>query len=71
MFPIGALLHRESRRGERLTLDPWRRWRFSVGTDVIAPVLGIPIEADSKSKVPLIRVAPVCPRCLFWLTVTW
>jgi hypothetical protein len=34
-----------------------------VGTDALAPVPGVRIEADSKSKVPIIRVAPKCPGC--------
>ena len=54
------------RSGERLTFDPWRRWRFSVGTGVIAPVLGIPIEADSKSKVRLSE-SPLCALAVFLL----
>ena len=33
-----------------------------VGNDVVAPVPGVRIEADSKSKLPVIRVAP-CPGC--------
>jgi hypothetical protein len=37
--------------------------RSLVGADVVAPVPGVRIEADSKSRVPLIRVAPHCTGC--------
>ena len=43
--------------------DPATPQTMLVGTDVVAPVPGVRIEADSKSKVPLIRVAPHCPDC--------
>ena len=43
--------------------DPATDQRVLLGTDVVAPVPGVRIEADSKSKVPLIRVATQCPSC--------
>jgi len=36
-----------------------------VGNDADAPIVGVRIEADSKSKEPLIRVAPECPNCYY------
>ena len=33
-----------------------------IDNDVVAPYRGVRIEADSKSKLPVIRVAP-CPGC--------
>ena len=36
--------------------------RMLAGTDVVA-LPGVRIEADTKSKVPLIRVAPHCTEC--------
>ena len=43
--------------------DPATDQRVLLGTDFVAPVPGVRIEADSKSKVPLIRVAPQCSYC--------
>jgi hypothetical protein len=37
-----------------------------VATDVAAPIADIRIEASSKSKEPLIRVAPSCPTCRYF-----
>ena len=36
-----------------------------VGNDAAAPIVGVRIEADSKSTEPLIRVAPLCSRCYY------
>ena len=33
------------------------------GSDVVAPLPGARIEAKSKLKIPLIRVAPHCTGC--------
>jgi hypothetical protein len=43
--------------------DPATGQTVLLGTDVVAPVPGVRIEADTKSKEPLIRVAPHCPNC--------
>jgi hypothetical protein len=43
--------------------NPATDQRVLLGTDVAAPVPGVRIEAESKSKEPLIRVAPTCPGC--------
>src|SRR5215472_12755456 len=34
-----------------------------VGSDVVAPMPSVRVETGSKSKVPLIRVAPTCSSC--------
>jgi hypothetical protein len=48
--------------------NPARDKTMLVGTDVVDPVMaGVRSEADSKSKLPLIRVAPGCPSgCHFY-----
>jgi hypothetical protein len=43
--------------------DPATGQRVLLGTDVLTPVPGVRIEAESKSKEPLIRVAPQCSYC--------
>lgn len=46
--------------------NPTRDKTMLVGTDVVGPVMaGVRSEADSKSKLPLIRVAPGCPSGCF------
>jgi hypothetical protein len=42
--------------------NPATDQRMLVGSDVIAPVIA-GVEPASEPKVPLIRVAPVCPDC--------
>jgi hypothetical protein len=45
--------------------NPATDQRTLVGTDVLAPVPSVRIEAETKSKAPLIRVAPHCEDCVF------
>ena len=45
--------------------DPSTRQTEMVGTNVAAPETSFRLDADSKSKEPLIRVAPVCAQCRY------
>jgi hypothetical protein len=43
--------------------DPAVDRRMLAGSDVVAPLPSARDEAESKSKVPVIRVAPHCTDC--------
>jgi hypothetical protein len=46
------------------TISPFATAQTTLAsTGVVAPVPGVGIEAEAKSKEPLIRVAPGCPSC--------
>jgi hypothetical protein len=58
-----ALIAGPSIQASATISDPGLRQTELVGTDTAAPTLSVPIDDASKSKEPLIRVAPVCASC--------
>jgi hypothetical protein len=44
--------------------DPAADRQMLAGSDVVAPLPGARTEAKSKSKAPLIRIAPHCTECI-------